>query len=115
MGAHLFKPTFSEHSHGFRPGRRTTDAVKIAQAYGQSGKRVVVDVDLAKFLEWVNHDILIDRHKRCIDDAGVIQLNRVCGIARERAQEKLVTVGRGWWRRGAKLDKRHPLSDVPLA
>ena len=69
-------PTFSEHSHGFRPGRRATDAVKAARAYVQSGKRVVVDVDLAKFFDRVNHDILIDRLKRRIDDAGVIQLIR---------------------------------------
>jgi RNA-directed DNA polymerase len=47
----LIDPTFSEHSHGFRPGRRAHDAVKAARAYVQSGKRVVVDVDLAKFLD----------------------------------------------------------------
>ena len=69
-------PTFSEHSHGFRPGRRAHDAVKAARAYVQSGKRVVVDVDLAKFFDRVNHDILIDRLKRRIDDAGVIRLIR---------------------------------------
>ena len=69
-------PTFSEHSHGFRPGRRAHDAVKAARAYVQSGKRVVVDVDLAKFFDRVNHDILIDRLARRIDDAGVIRLIR---------------------------------------
>src|SRR5688572_5100073 len=52
----LIDPTFSEHSHGFRPGRRAHDAVKAARAYVQSGKRVVVDVDLAKFFDRVNHD-----------------------------------------------------------
>lgn len=69
-------PTFSEHSHGFRPGRRAHDAVKAARAYVQAGKRVVVDVDLAKFFDRVNHDILIDRLARRIDDAGVIRLIR---------------------------------------
>ena len=69
-------PTFSEHSHGFRPGRRAHDAVKAARAYVQSGKRVVVDVDLAKFFDRVNHDILIDRLCKRIDDAGVIRLVR---------------------------------------
>jgi len=69
-------PTFSEHSHGFRPGRRAHDAVRAARAYVQSGQRVVVDVDLAKFFDRVNHDILIDRLKRRIDDAGVIGLIR---------------------------------------
>ena len=72
----LIDPSFSEHSHGFRLGRRAHDAVKAARAYVQSGKRVVVDVDLAKFFDRVNHDILIDRLKRRIDDAGVIRLIR---------------------------------------
>ena len=44
-------PSFSNHSHGFRPGRRAHDAVKAARAYMQSGKRVVVDVDLVKFFD----------------------------------------------------------------
>ena len=69
-------PSFSKHSHGFRPGRRAHDAVKAARGYVQSGKRVVVDVDLAKFFDRVNHDILIARLKRRIDDAGVIRLTR---------------------------------------
>jgi RNA-directed DNA polymerase len=72
----LIDPTFSEHSHGFRPGRRAHDAVKAARAYVQAGKRVVVDVDLAKFFDRVNHDILIDRLGKRIDDAGVIRLVR---------------------------------------
>ena len=69
-------PTFSKHSHGFRPGRRAHDAVKAARGYVQSGKRVVVDVDLAKFFDRVNHDILIDRMRKRIQDAGVIRLIR---------------------------------------
>jgi RNA-directed DNA polymerase len=72
----LIDPTFSPYSHGFRPGRRAHDAVKAARAYVQSGKRVVVDVDLAKFFDRVNHDILIDRLRRRADDAGVIRLVR---------------------------------------
>lgn len=72
----IIDPTFSDHSHGFRPGRRAHDAVKSARAYVQSGKRVVVDVDLAKFFDRANHDILIDRLKRRIEDAGVIRLVR---------------------------------------
>ena len=72
----LIDPTFSNHNHGFRPGRRAHDAVKAALGYVQSGKRVVVDVDLAKFFDRVNHDILIDRLRKRIDDAGVIRLIR---------------------------------------
>ena len=72
----LIDPTFSNHSHGFRPGRRAHDAVKAARGYVQSGKRVVVDVDLAKFFDRVNHDILIDRMRKRVQDAGVIRLIR---------------------------------------
>jgi len=72
----VLDPTFSEHSYGFRPGRRAHDAVLAAQSYVQSGRRIVVDVDLEKFFDRVNHDILIDRLQKRIDDAGVIRLVR---------------------------------------
>ena len=72
----MLDPTFSEHSYGFRPGRRAHDAVLAAQTYVQSGRRVVVDVDLEKFFDRVNHDILIDRLQRRVGDAGVIRLIR---------------------------------------
>ena len=67
---------FSEHSYGFRPGRRAHDAILAAQGYVQSGPRIVVDVDLEKFFDRVNHDILIDRLRKRIDDAGMIRLIR---------------------------------------
>lgn len=90
----LIDPTFSEHSYGFRPGRRAHDAVKAAQSYVQSGRRVVVDVDLEKFFDRVNHDILIDRLQKRIDDAGVIRLIRAylnsgimdCGVVQQRGR-----------------------------
>ena len=47
----LLDPTFSQHSYGFRPGRNAHQAVQAAQSYVQSGRRVVVDVDLEKFLD----------------------------------------------------------------
>jgi group II intron reverse transcriptase/maturase len=72
----LIDPTFSEHSHGFRPGRRARDAVLAAQQYVQEGRRIVVDVDLSKFFDRVNHDILIDRLRKRVSDAGVIRLVR---------------------------------------
>lgn len=72
----LIDPTFSQHSHGFRPGRRARDAVLAAQQYVQEGFRVVVDVDLSKFFDRVNHDILIDRLKKRVCDAGIIRLVR---------------------------------------
>jgi RNA-directed DNA polymerase len=72
----IVDPTFSEHSYGFRPGRRAHDAVLAAQAYVQSGRKVVVDVDLEKFFDTVNRDILIDRLQKRIEDPGVIRLIR---------------------------------------
>lgn len=72
----LLDPTFSNHSYGFRPGCRAHDAVLAAQSFVQSGRRVVVDVDLEKFFDRVNHDILIDRLQKRIADAGVIRLVR---------------------------------------
>jgi RNA-directed DNA polymerase len=72
----LIDPTFSEHSHGFRPGRRARDAVLAAQQHVQDGYRIVVDVDLSKFFDRVNHDILIDRMRKRVNDAGVIRLIR---------------------------------------
>lgn len=72
----LLDPTFSEHSYGFRPGRRAHEAVVRAQAYVQSGRRIVVDVDLEKFFDRVNHDILIDRLQKRLGDAGVTRLIR---------------------------------------
>ena len=72
----LLDPTFSEHSYGFRPGRRAHEAVLAAQSYVQSGRRVVVDVDLEKFFDRVNHDILMDRLGRRIEDAAVRRLIR---------------------------------------
>ena len=69
-------PGFSEHSYGFRPGRRAHDAVLAAQSYIQSGRKIVVDVDLEKFFDRVNHDILMDRVRKRIGDDGVCRLVR---------------------------------------
>lgn len=72
----LLDPTFSEHSYGFRPGRRAHDAILAAQAYVQTGRKIVVDVDLERFFYRVNHDILIDRLKKCIDYARILRMIR---------------------------------------
>lgn len=89
----ILDPTFSAHSYGFRPGRSAHGAVLAAQAYVQSGRRVVVDVDLEKFFDRVNHDILMDRVQKRVGDAGVIRLIRAYlnsgilmdGVVQERA------------------------------
>ena len=71
-----FDPTFSEHSHGFRPGRSAHGAVREAQRYVQQGKHWVVDVDLSKFFDRVNHDILMGKLARRIVDKRVLGLVR---------------------------------------
>ena len=72
----IFDPTFSDHSYGFRPGRRAHDAVRRAQGYVQEGRRWVVDVDLEKFFDRVNHDILMGRLAKRIEDKRVLRLIR---------------------------------------
>ena len=61
----IFEEGFSDHSYGFRPGRSTHDAVRQAQRYVSEGRRYVVDMDLEKFFDRVNHDILMARLARC--------------------------------------------------
>ena len=70
----IFDPKFSEHSYGFRPGRSAQDAVRAAQQYAQEGKDWVVDFDIAKFFDHVNHDILMGRIAQVIRDKRVLQL-----------------------------------------
>jgi RNA-directed DNA polymerase len=72
----VIDPTFSEHSYGFRPGRRAHDAVRQAQCHVQAGWKVVVDVDLEKFFDRVSHDVLMDRLAKRIDDKAVLRLIR---------------------------------------
>jgi group II intron reverse transcriptase/maturase len=71
-----FDPTFSEHSHGFRPGRRAHDAVWEAQRYVQEGRWWVVDVDLERFFDRVHHDVLMGKLAKRIEDKRVLGLIR---------------------------------------
>ena len=70
----IFDPMFSEHSYGFRPGRKAQDAVLAAQQYAQEGKDWVVDIDITKFFDHVNHDILMGRIGTTIRDKRVLGL-----------------------------------------
>jgi group II intron reverse transcriptase/maturase len=72
----LIDPSFSEHSYGFRPRRRAHDAVRHAQRYVQDGRRWVVDIDLEKFFDRVNHDVLMGRLAKRIGDRRVLGLVR---------------------------------------
>lgn len=90
----LIDPSFSESSHGFRPGRSAHDAVQKARDYVQEGYRIVVDVDLEKFFDTVNHDILMHRLAGHTDDKPVLRLVRrflqvgvlVNGVVMERKE-----------------------------
>jgi len=70
----VFNPGFSTHSYGFMPGRSAHQAVKAAQGFVKSGKRWVVDLDLEKFFDRVNHDILMSLVKRKVKDPRVLKL-----------------------------------------
>ena len=72
----LFDPTFSDASYGFRPGRSAHQAVLAAQAYVQEGRAFVVDIDLEKFFDRVNHDILMGRLAKRLGDRRVLRLIR---------------------------------------
>jgi RNA-directed DNA polymerase len=72
----IFDPTFSEASYGFRPGRSAHQAVLRARAYVAEGRRWVVDLDLEKFFDRVNHDVLMARVARRVEDRRVLRLIR---------------------------------------
>jgi RNA-directed DNA polymerase len=72
----LFDPEFSESSYGFRPGRNAQQAVEAARSYVAEGKRWVVDLDLEKFFDRVNHDVLMARVVRKVKDKRVLKLIR---------------------------------------
>jgi RNA-directed DNA polymerase len=72
----LFEAGFSNHSYGFRPGRSAAQAVQQARAYVEEGRRWVVDADLEKFFDRVNHDILMSRVARKVEDKRVLKLIR---------------------------------------
>lgn len=71
-----FDPSFSQHSYGFRPGRSAHDAVVQAQRYVNEGRRIVVDVDLEKFFDRVNHDVLMGKLAQRVEDKRLLGLVR---------------------------------------
>jgi group II intron reverse transcriptase/maturase len=72
----LFDPGFSRHSYGFRPGKSAHQAVKAAREYIQQGYEWVVDMDLEKFFDRVNHDVLMGRLAKRIADRRLLRLIR---------------------------------------
>jgi len=72
----MYDPTFSENSHGFRPGRSAHDAILRSREYVNEGYSWVVDMDLEKFFDRVNHDVLMSRLARRIRDKRLLRLIR---------------------------------------
>ncbi|MHB8353161.1 MAG: group II intron reverse transcriptase/maturase [Burkholderiales bacterium] len=72
----IFEEGFSASSYGFRPGRNAHQAVKAAKQYVAEGRRVVVDMDLEKFFDRVNHDLLMEKLSKKIDDRRIHRLIR---------------------------------------
>ena len=70
----IFDPGFSETSYGFRPGRSAHDAVNKVREYISQGYKIAVDMDLSKFFDTVNHDVLMHRVARKVRDKGVLTL-----------------------------------------
>jgi RNA-directed DNA polymerase len=72
----LLDPTFSESSYGFRPGRSAHQALRKASEYVAEGRLIVVDMDLEKFFDRVNHDVLMERLARRIADKRLLRIVR---------------------------------------
>jgi len=72
----LIDPTFSQNSYGFRPGKSAHQAVVAARNLVASGKRFVVDVDLEKFFDRVQHDVLMGRLEKRVKDPKILGLIR---------------------------------------
>jgi RNA-directed DNA polymerase len=72
----IFDPEFSESSYGFRPGRGAHDAIKSALGFQRSGLHYVVDIDLERFFDRVNHDILMHKLSLQIEDKRLLRLIR---------------------------------------
>ena len=70
----IFDPGFSDSSYGFRPGKNQQQAIEAAQGYAKLGKEYVVDIDLSKFFDRINHDRLLWRVKEKVDDKRIIKL-----------------------------------------
>lgn len=89
----LYEPDFSEHSYGFRPGRNAQQAVLQSQSHIREGKRWVVDLDLSKFFDEVNHDrLLTELRKRVLDRRVIHLVDRYLrtGIMRNGVEERRI-------------------------
>lgn len=70
----LFEPLFSEGSYGYRPGRSSQQAIRKVKAYAEQGYGQAVEIDLSKYFDTLNHELLVNLLRRQIQDKGVIDL-----------------------------------------
>jgi RNA-directed DNA polymerase len=73
---HIFEPQFSNSSYGFRPKRSARQAVEQARTYISTGKRIVIDMDIEKFFDQVNHDILMQKIAKSVHDKRILKIIR---------------------------------------
>lgn len=71
---HVFEPTFSDYSYGFRPNRSDEDAMRKAQEYMAEGYKLVIDLDISKVLDRVNHDYLMTLVDNTLKDKDIRRL-----------------------------------------
>ena len=74
----IFEPEFSDGSYGFRPGRNAHQAIRKAREYYDEGYTETVDIDLAKYFDTINHDLLINMLREKVKDENLISLIRKC-------------------------------------
>ncbi len=103
----MFNPTFLLHSYGYMPGRSVRQAALQSQGFYQQGYTYQIDIDLEKFFDTVNHDILMDRVGRKVKDKGLMKLLGR-GISIESRIVRLKQYAQGWMAHygcGLKYDK----------
>src|SRR5258708_8503192 len=102
----IFEPLFSDRSYGFRPGRSTADAIQAAKGFARQGQDWVVDFDITKFFDHVNHDILVARI------ATIIRDKRVLGLIGKFLRRGAMVEGGGAGQRGGHSARRTAVSPV---
>src|SRR6266498_1540582 len=109
----IWEPRFSEHSYGFRPGRSAADAVRAAQEYARAGKDWVVDLDITKFFDHVQWDILMGKIAQVIRDKRVLKL--IGKHLRLQVNAAKSGIGRSWERKflGFRVNRERQIEAAP--
>ncbi|MCZ4135844.1 group II intron reverse transcriptase/maturase, partial [Escherichia coli] len=79
----LFEPLFSDGSYGYRPGRSAQQAIKKVKTYAEQGYSYAVEIDLSKYFDTLNHELLMNMLRKQVQDKGVIDLIKKylkCGV-----------------------------------